>query len=98
MKLETIRRRRTKTAAETAKALGLTPRTVRRYIAEERSTYIDRAADRRRIAGEMKAAGASWEEIAVAVNGTPWAARSLVRRYAEEQRQGTEQSRAANAA
>jgi transcriptional regulator with XRE-family HTH domain len=90
-----VRRQRTKTARYIAEKMGISVRTVCNYVAEERSTYTDRAAARRRIAGEMRAAGASWDEIAAAVNGTPWAARSLVRRYAAEQRQETEQSHAA---
>ena len=78
-----IRRRRKKTAKETAAHLGLSERTVRNYIAEERTTYEDRAAQRRSIAGEMHAQGASWAEIAAAVEGSEWAARSLVRRWRE---------------
>ena len=74
-------RRRKKTAKATAKHVGVSVRTIQRWIAEERSTYEDRAAQRRRIAGEMHAQGASWAEIAAAVGGTEWAARSLVRRY-----------------
>ena len=77
-------RRRKKTAKETAAHLGLSERTVRNYIAEERADYENRAADRRRIAGTLYAKGASWAEIAAAVGGTEWAARALVRRYKAE--------------
>lgn len=77
-------RRRKKTAKETAAHLGLSERTVRNYIAEERADYEGRAAGRRRIAGTMHAKGASWAEIAEAVGGTEWAARGLVRRYKAE--------------
>lgn len=69
------------TAKEAAKRFGKSPRTIRRLVAEDRSDYEGRAAGRRRIAGTMHEQGASWAEIAAAVGGTEWAARSLVRRY-----------------
>lgn len=81
---EPIRKRRTVTAAFAAQKLQVTPRTIRNYQAEERSTYEATAAARRRIAGTMHAKGASWAEIAEAVGGTEWAARGLVRRYKAE--------------
>jgi predicted transcriptional regulator len=90
-----IKKRRGKTAKQLAEHFGITARTVRNHFAEPRDNFLDRAADRRRIAGEMRAAGASWDNIAAAVDGTTWAARSLVRRYAAEQKQETEQSHAA---
>lgn len=83
----TIRRRRKKTAAETAKALGVSVRTVQRHVAEARDDYEATAAQRRETAGTMRAAGHSWEEIAKAVGGSEWSARSLVRRYRIEQEQ-----------
>lgn len=83
MSAQVIRRRK-KTARELAEKMGVTPRTIQNYIAEERADYEGRAADRRRIAGTMHAKGASWAEIAAAVGGTEWAARGLVCRYKAE--------------
>lgn len=80
-KIQKIAKSRTMTAKEAAKRFGKSPRTIRRLVAEDRSDYEGRAANRRRIAGTMHEQGASWAEIAAAVGGTEWAARSLVRRY-----------------
>lgn len=91
-----IKKRRTKTAKEVAKHFGVCERTVRNHFAEPREDYTGRAAERRRTAGEMHAAGKSWTEIAEAVGGTEWAARALVRRYAAGE--GEKAPTAANAA
>lgn len=87
MTLPTVRRRRTKTAAQLGEGFGVSARTVRRYIAEERDTYESRAAERRATAGRMRSEGAEWEEIAAAVGGSVWSARALVRRHQQEQEQ-----------
>lgn len=87
MTLPTVRRRRTKTAAQLGEGFGVSARTVRRYIAEERDTYESRAAERRATAGRLRGEGSSWEEIAAAVGGSVWSARALVRRHQQEQEQ-----------
>lgn len=79
--MTTVRRKRKKTAKEIAEKLGVTERTVRSYIAEDRDSYESNAAKRRLVAGTMHAQGASWSEIAKAVGGSENAARALVRRY-----------------
>lgn len=84
MSLTTTRRRRPVKAKVAAERLGISVRTVYRYVAEERQTYEERAAERRRIAGEMSAQGLPWADIAAAVGGSEWAARALVRRYRAE--------------
>lgn len=81
MSIPTTRKRRPVSAKVAAARLGLSVRTVRRYVAEERETYETRAASRRELAGKMAAQGLPWADIAAAVGGTEWAARSLVRRY-----------------
>ena len=75
-----VRRRRKLTAKETARRMGISERTVQRLVAEAREDYESRATSRKETAATMKAAGASWAEIAAAVGGTEWAARALVRR------------------
>ena len=47
MSAQVIRRRK-KTARELAEKMGVTPRTIQNYIAEERADYEGRAAGRRR--------------------------------------------------
>jgi predicted DNA-binding transcriptional regulator YafY len=86
MTIPTVRKRRPTTAKVAAERLGLSVRTIQRYVAEERSTYEERAAYRRSLAHKMKKEGASWEEIAKAVEGTVWSARALVRRHEQEQK------------
>lgn len=85
--MTTIRKRRNVTARTAAKRLGVTMRTIYSYQAEHRAVYEGRAAQRRETAGKMRAAGATWAEIAEAIEGTEWAARGLVRRYRLEQEQ-----------
>lgn len=81
MSYEPDRRRRKKTARETAEAFKCHPRTVQRHIAETRKDYEARMANRREAAGKMWASGSSWADISAAVGGSEMAARSLVRRY-----------------
>lgn len=87
-----IKKRRGKTAKQLAEHFGICARTVRNHFAEPRESYIDRAADRRRIAGEMRAKGENWEDIAKAISGTVLAAKNLHKRYAAEQKQTNGQS------
>ena len=79
-----VTRRRKKTAKETAAHVGVSVRTIQRWIAEERTDYQARATERRRIAGTLHEKGATWAEIAEALGATEWAARALVRRHKQE--------------
>jgi DNA-binding CsgD family transcriptional regulator len=56
--------RRTKTAAELAEQFGASRRTIQRLIAEPRTDYETRAAQRRERAQALRAAGASYRQIA----------------------------------
>lgn len=89
MSIPTTRRRRPVKAKVAAERLGVSVRTIYRYVAEDRETYESRAAERRKVAGTMADNGASWAEIAAAVGGSEWAARSLVRRYRAELAEAT---------
>ncbi len=93
MTIPTTRKRRPVTAKVAAARLGISERTVQRYVAEERETYESRAAARRATAGRLRGEGSSWEEIAAAVGGSVWSARALVRRHQQEQEQEQEQKR-----
>jgi predicted transcriptional regulator len=68
---------KTKTTKEVAKHFGVSERTVRNHMAEERDTYEARADYRRNLAGTMRAQGKSWADVA-AVGGSEWSARALV--------------------
>lgn len=81
MSIPTTRRRRPTTAAKAAAALGVSVRTVYRYVSEPRDEYESRAQQRKETAGKLWKAGKSWGEIASAVGGSEWSARALVRRY-----------------
>lgn len=74
-----VRRQRTQTASELAMRFHVHPRTVRRHIAEHRADYEARATSRRDTALALYDTGASWAVIADAINGSEWAARSLVK-------------------
>ncbi|MEV6064886.1 replication protein RepB [Nocardia asteroides] len=56
--------RRAKTARELAEQFGTTDRTIRRMIAEPRTDYETRAARRRDHAQALRAAGATYRQIA----------------------------------
>lgn len=56
--------RRAKTARELAEQFGTTDRTIRRMIAEPRTDYETRAAERRTRAQALRAAGKSYRQIA----------------------------------
>lgn len=56
--------RRTKTAAELAEQFGASRRTIQRLIAEPRTDYETRAAQRRERAQALRAAGKSYRQIA----------------------------------
>lgn len=88
MTIPTTRRRRPTTAAKAAAALGVSVSTIYRYVSERREDYEGTAQARREAAGTMRKNGASWSDIAAAVGGSEWAARALVRRFNEGQKQG----------
>lgn len=56
--------RRSMTAREGAVQLGVSPRTIRRLVAEPRDDFEDRARERRVRAAQLRNAGASYKEIA----------------------------------
>lgn len=56
--------RRSKTARELAEQFGASTRTIRRIIAEPRTDYETRAADKRRYAQKLRADGFSYKQIA----------------------------------
>lgn len=65
---EPVRRRRTKTAREMADERGVSPRFIRSRIAESREDFEGRAAARRERAATLRAGGATYREIADALN------------------------------
>lgn len=56
--------RRKITAREAAERMGLSERQVRRLAAEPRSAYLERAAERRERAVELRIAGLTYRQIA----------------------------------
>ena len=79
--ITTIRKRRKVTAREAAKRLGVSERTVQRYVAEYRSDYERRADERRKIAYNLRLQGKKWKEVGEALNCSDEAARALYKRY-----------------
>ena len=78
--------RRKMTAREAAEKYGVSPRTVRRLVAEPRQDFLSRAAVRRAQAVELRVAGASYIEIAEAMGcstGTVGRLLHDARRYGE---------------
>lgn len=61
------RARRNQTASELAKKFGVSRRTIQSTVAEERSVYLDRARERRKMIRELRATGMSMRAIAVEV-------------------------------
>lgn len=64
MKTGPTRARRNHTAAELAKRFGVTARTIRNTVAEERSVYLSRAERRRQQIRELREQGLSMRAIA----------------------------------
>jgi DNA-directed RNA polymerase specialized sigma24 family protein len=62
--------RRATTARETAKRLGIAPRTVRNIIAEPRSEFEARAAERRERVIALRREGLTYAQIAAEVGMT----------------------------
>ena len=82
--LPTIRRRREYTAPEIAKALGVSVRTVRRRVAESRTDYEQRAAERRAFVAEQRAKGVPLVDIAQRMGTTVDAVKSLHKQARKE--------------
>ncbi|MFD6815259.1 helix-turn-helix domain-containing protein, partial [Enteractinococcus coprophilus] len=59
--------RRKRTAREVAEQLGVSPRTVRRFVAEPRDDYLGRAEQRRQQIRELREQGLSMRAIAAEV-------------------------------
>ena len=74
-------RRRKKTAKATAQHVGVSVRTIQRWIAEERSTYEATAAARRQQAHDLKQQGMTWAQVGEAMGCTAEAAKQLGKRY-----------------
>lgn len=56
--------RRKRTAREVADQLGVSPRTVRRFVAEPRKAYLGRAEERRQKIRDLRETGMSMRAIA----------------------------------
>lgn len=68
---EPDRRRRKVTAREAAKRFGVSPRTIRRVVAEDREDYVRRAASRREQIVDLYRQGMKQKEIAAKLGVTP---------------------------
>jgi predicted DNA-binding transcriptional regulator YafY len=66
------------TARELAEEFGVTPRQIRRIIAEPRAEFLARAAERRETAARLRAAGLSYAECAAEMSTTPAVVRRLM--------------------
>ena len=74
-----------RTAAEVAAKLGVTPRTVRNYLATPRKEYEATAKERRRRAAELRARGLAWAEVGLELGVSATAARLLALRHVRAQ-------------
>jgi len=72
-------KRRKKSAREAAEQFEVTPRTVRKYVAEPRADYLARAKRRRAQAVELRSRGLSYAEIAERTGQTVSGVESLLR-------------------
>lgn len=91
--IQKIARERSMSAADAAKKLGRSPRTIRRLVALDRDEYLERAAERREMAWNMRILGDSWEEIAERIGTTAGGARSL---YYQHRKKMKEAEKASN--
>lgn len=73
---------RKKTAREVAEKLGVSPRTVRRYVAAPRDWWTQQRRDMQRKAASLRATGMPWAEVGKALGVSATAARALGRRGA----------------
>ncbi|MBF6150268.1 helix-turn-helix domain-containing protein [Nocardia nova] len=71
--------RRSMTAREGAERLGVSPRTIRRMVAEPRADFEARARDRRTRAAQLRNAGHSYKEIAAAMDCSTGTVGTLLR-------------------
>lgn len=81
-----VRRKRSKTAKEVGEKFGMSPRTVRRYMAEYRNDYEKRAAERREMAHKLRSHGMTWADVGKALNCSPEAARALSNRFIAQEK------------
>ena len=63
--------RRPQTARALAEEFGVTPRQIRRIVAEPRAEFLARAARRRETAARLRAEGMTYPEIAAEMGITP---------------------------
>lgn len=73
---------RKKTAAEVAAKLGVSPRTVRRYVAAPRDWWTQHRRNLQLKAAQLRATGMTWREVGNALGMTEAAARAAGRRGA----------------
>ena len=79
------KQKRRKTAREVAAKLGVSPRTVRNYVAMPRAQWLAAQAARRAEAARLRAEGLEWAEVARRVGASsPDAARVLALRARRE--------------
>lgn len=76
-----IRRKRKKTAKETAELVGVHERTIRNYIAQERSEYEQEAATRRNKVAELRNQGLKWKVVAEEMGVSVGAVKALYHRW-----------------
>lgn len=69
--IETVRKKRHGTARELAERFGVSPRTVQRLVAEERSQYVGRAVSRRDQIIALYRQGLKQKAIAAQLDVTP---------------------------
>lgn len=81
-----VRRKRSKTAKEVGEKFGMSPRTVRRYMAEYRNDYEKRASERREMAHKLRSHGMTWADVGKALNCSPEAARALSNRFIAQEK------------
>ncbi|GMW44805.1 plasmid replication protein (plasmid) [Klebsiella pneumoniae] len=74
--------KRTKPAKFFAKKMGVSVRTVKRYIAQPREDYESEAENRRKTAYKLHHEnGLKWREVAEKMNATEDAVKALAKRY-----------------
>lgn len=75
---------RKKTAREVAEKLGVSPRTVRRYVAAPRDWWTQHRREIRQKAARLRATGMTWAEVGKALGVSESAARALGKRATGE--------------
>lgn len=84
-KREPVRQRRTRTARELAEEHGVSPRFIRRTVAESREDYEARAAARRERAAALRASGATYKAIADEMGVSTGTVGRLLHEYRERE-------------